>query len=85
MATRCRSCHARIAWARSTVLGRPYPADVDQDGNPLERDGKPVPHFETCPDAASWSRRDIRPDRVFLQEQAGQLSFTTGGVQDADC
>lgn len=42
----CRSCGAPVEW-RKTAKGRWCPYDA----------GTEVSHFETCPDAARWSKR----------------------------
>jgi hypothetical protein len=50
MAT-CRSCGARIVWARSEKTGKPMPVDVDEvdDGNlvfvAMQEDGTPIARY----------------------------------------
>lgn len=56
---RCRSCGAYVVFLRQPS-GRtpPYDVDVDPLGDAYEikRDAerRPVSHFSSCPDAASW-------------------------------
>lgn len=68
----CRSCGAPMLWVR-TPAGRPMPLDPEpsEDGNveivdglavvhhqpPLDHGDLYTPHFATCPDGATWSRR----------------------------
>lgn len=46
----CQSCGAPISWG-FTVKGARCPFDV-VDGRPTQQS-----HFESCPDAAQWSKR----------------------------
>lgn len=42
----CRSCSARIFWVRL-----PSGKNAPYDSKPYEKDGQPVNHFATCPNA----------------------------------
>jgi hypothetical protein len=64
----CRSCGATVVWM-VTGRGRNIPVDADSvdeaelefdevTGLPLFHYGEHQSHFETCPDAKDWRRRE---------------------------
>ena len=62
---KCRSCQAKILWAKTT-LGANMPVDYDPEIEYLWEDRTPVlfepslmiSHFSTCPQSDKWRNRD---------------------------